>query len=103
MTLVQKISSVFAFRTLPTTVLASLIYLAIFISVLVTDDLPAVPKNRKGLDLDQAYSDLHKVIIYFLLLLDGISHCLRLQNNHIRTILMQTTRSGHIFWDVFTT
>ncbi|KAK0456080.1 putative zinc metalloprotease [Armillaria borealis] len=61
MTLVQKISSAFAFRTLPTTVLASLIYLAIFISVLVTDDLPAVPKNRKGLDLDQAYSDLHKI------------------------------------------
>ncbi|KAG7452279.1 uncharacterized protein BT62DRAFT_960318 [Guyanagaster necrorhizus] len=61
MTLVQKISSVFAFRTLPTTVLASLIYLAIFISLLVTDGLPAVPKNRKGLDLDQAYLDLHKI------------------------------------------
>ncbi|KAK0465552.1 putative zinc metalloprotease [Desarmillaria tabescens] len=61
MTLVQKITSVFAFRSLPTTVLTSLIYLAILISVLVTDDLPAVPKNRKGLDLDQAYSDLHKI------------------------------------------
>ncbi len=102
MTLVQKISSVFAFRTLPTTVLASLIYLAIFISVLVTDDLPAVPKNRKGLDLDQAYSDLHKGDCLFYIAsrwyftLSKIAEQPHPYNSHA------TTRSGRIFWDVFT-
>ena len=50
-----------SFRTLPTTFLAVLVYLAIFISVLVTDELPATPKDQRGLNLTQAYSDLRQV------------------------------------------
>lgn len=52
-----------AFRPGPVTVLVLLIYTAIYISVEVTDDLPSVPDAgaRHGLDLDQAYADLHQV------------------------------------------
>ncbi len=46
---------------MPTTVLVVLIYLATFISVLVTDQLANVPKNQRGLNLDEAYADLHQV------------------------------------------
>lgn len=61
MTCTEKISKVLGFRTLPTTIFASLIYLAVFVSVLVTDELPNVPRNQGGLDLEQAYQDLHEV------------------------------------------
>ena len=50
-----------SFRTLPTTFLAVLVYLAIFISVLVTDELPATARDQRGLNLTQAYSDLRQV------------------------------------------
>ncbi|KAF8921991.1 putative zinc metalloprotease [Mucidula mucida] len=61
MTIAQKFSAVLGFRTVPTTVLVVLIYLATFISVLVTDQLANVPKNQRGLNLDEAYADLHQI------------------------------------------
>lgn len=57
----NSISTVLGFRTVPTTVLLILIYSAIFSTVLVTDELPDVPKGKGGLNLDQAYADLHQV------------------------------------------
>jgi hypothetical protein len=57
----KKVSPFLAFRTLPTTLLVSLIYVAIFSAVLVTDELPAVPRDRRGLDLEKAWADLHVV------------------------------------------
>ncbi|KAH7883336.1 hypothetical protein F5I97DRAFT_1904225 [Phlebopus sp. FC_14] len=61
MRILERVSAILAFRTIPTTVLVVLIYVAIFTSVLVTDELPAIPKNTRGLDVDQAYLDLHQV------------------------------------------
>ncbi|KIJ66081.1 hypothetical protein HYDPIDRAFT_110222 [Hydnomerulius pinastri MD-312] len=57
----DRVAAVLAFNTIPTTVLLVLIYGAIFSTVLVTDELPGVPKNTRGLDLDQAFLDLHQV------------------------------------------
>jgi hypothetical protein len=54
-------SSIFGFRKLPTTILAVVLYLAIFISVFVTDRLPDIPHDTHSLDVDQAYADLHIV------------------------------------------
>lgn len=61
MALGDRIAAFTAFRTIPTTVLVLLAYLAIFTSVLLTDQLPGVPKKQRGLDLNQAYADLHHV------------------------------------------
>ena len=61
MGVVDYLVAAVSFRTLPTTSVAVLVYLAIFISVLVTDELPATPKAQRGLNLTQAYSDLRQV------------------------------------------
>ncbi|KAF9237861.1 hypothetical protein BU15DRAFT_88557 [Melanogaster broomeanus] len=61
MSIRDRVAAVLAFNTIPTTVLLVLIYAAIFSTVLVTDNLPAVPKNTRGLALDQAWLDLHQV------------------------------------------
>ncbi|KAG1719757.1 hypothetical protein EDB19DRAFT_2044953 [Suillus lakei] len=55
------LSAVLAFRTIPTTVLITVIYAAVFSTLLVTDQLPSVPKHTQGLDFQQAYRDLHEV------------------------------------------
>ena len=56
----DHLRSTFAFNTIPTTVLLVFVYAAIFSAVLVTDKLPRVPGDTRGLDLDQAWSDLHQ-------------------------------------------
>ncbi|KAG0693423.1 hypothetical protein DFH29DRAFT_396814 [Suillus ampliporus] len=55
------ISAVFAFRTVPTTIFIAVIYAAVFSTLLVTDQLPSVPKHTRGLDFQQTYRDLHEV------------------------------------------
>jgi hypothetical protein len=57
----HSISTVFGFRTVPTTLLIILVYVAAFSAVLVTDGLPDVPMDQGGLNLHQAYTDLHQV------------------------------------------
>ncbi|KAG8220440.1 hypothetical protein J3R82DRAFT_3134 [Butyriboletus roseoflavus] len=57
----DRLGAIFAFSTVPTTVLLVLVYAAIFSTVLVTDNLPPVPRDTRGLDLDQAWWDLHRV------------------------------------------
>jgi hypothetical protein len=57
----RPVSTVLGFRTVPTTVLVILIYAAVFSSVLVTNELPGVPKDQGGLNIHQAYTDLHQV------------------------------------------
>ncbi|KIM63920.1 hypothetical protein SCLCIDRAFT_1213719 [Scleroderma citrinum Foug A] len=61
MRILDRIPAVLAFRTVPTTVALVVVYAAIFISVLLTDQIPSIPKHTRGLDLDQAYLDLHQV------------------------------------------
>lgn len=57
----DAVSAVLGFRSVPTTVLLVLVYVAVFTTVLVTDELPAVPSNQGGLNITQAYADLHQV------------------------------------------
>lgn len=61
MTFLERIAPVLAFRTLPATILLVTIYVVLLTSVFVTDGLPGIPKDQKGLNLNQAYADLHKV------------------------------------------
>lgn len=61
MKIVEAIAKVLAFRTLPTTLLVVLVYAVLFGAVLFGDQVSDVPKNEKGLDLAQAYADLHHV------------------------------------------
>ena len=56
-----NLSSPFRFATGQVAVLAVLLYAAVFISVLVTDELPATPKKTEGLDLERAYEALSTV------------------------------------------
>lgn len=56
----DRLGSVFAFNTIPTTVLLVLVYAVILSTVLITDNLPSVPKDTRGLNLDQAWWDLHR-------------------------------------------
>lgn len=60
MAILEYISRAFAFRNTPTTVLLVAIYIAAFASVLITDELPAVPKHRR-LQVEAAYADLQQV------------------------------------------
>ncbi|KAJ7217125.1 putative zinc metalloprotease [Mycena pura] len=61
MQILEGVAKVLAFRTLPTTVLTALVYVALFAAVLFTDRVPGAPKNQRGLDLTQAYADLHQI------------------------------------------
>lgn len=54
-------SKIIGFRTLPTTFVVVVLYLAIFISVFLTDEPAKVPKNLGGLSLQEAYADLRNV------------------------------------------
>lgn len=49
------------FTAIPVSVLAVVVYAAIFISVLVNDQTPDIPKSQGGLDLDRAFHDLQTV------------------------------------------
>ncbi|KAI9441833.1 hypothetical protein H4582DRAFT_1420677 [Lactarius indigo] len=65
MTISSILQTIFSFRTGSTTVLASLFYLAVFVSLYATQSGPRVPsvdrQHALGLSVDQAYRDLHLV------------------------------------------
>ncbi|THH09454.1 hypothetical protein EW145_g2012 [Phellinidium pouzarii] len=63
MSIRERVASVLSFRTLPVTVLTVVVYAAIYFATAITDDLPSVPatKDQHGLNVDQAYDDLHKI------------------------------------------
>ncbi|KAJ3515032.1 hypothetical protein NLJ89_g2018 [Agrocybe chaxingu] len=48
-------------KKLVTAPLLALIYITVFIRVFLDDDLPDVPEDQDGLNVDQAWSDLHKI------------------------------------------
>ena len=56
-----KIISPFKFATAPVTILAVILYAAVFTSVLQFDQLADVPKRLNGLDLDRGYEALSEV------------------------------------------
>lgn len=73
MGILSRLRAALSFTEGPTTLLAIIIYLSVFVSLLVTDELPAAPstkrQSRTGLNLTTAYRDLHAVRHDFLILL----------------------------------
>jgi hypothetical protein len=65
MAIPSYLQSVFAFRTISTTIFASFFYLSVFISIYITQYAPSVPAIAKqqalGLNFERAYRDLHLV------------------------------------------
>jgi hypothetical protein len=65
MTFVSSLFAAFSFRSRQVTALALLLYAAVFVVLFVTDRLAPVSGEGKqhelGLDLEEAYQDLHKV------------------------------------------
>ncbi len=62
----DKIASYLAFRTIPTTVAVVVVYAALFLTLILTDDVTTIPKpsKQRGLNLDEAYADLHQVRVH---------------------------------------
>jgi hypothetical protein len=58
--LVEKAAPVLAFRAIPTTLLALITYLSVYVTLTVTDTLPNVPQDQGGLNIQQAYEDLRQ-------------------------------------------
>ena len=58
--LLEKAAPVLAFRVIPTTLLALITYLSIYVALVVTDALPNVPQDQGGLNIQQAYEDLRQ-------------------------------------------
>jgi hypothetical protein len=83
------LQTVFSFRTGSTTVLASLFYLAIFVSLYITQSGPQVPsvdrQHTLGLSVDQAYRDLR--------LVSSCTICNSLSNSYLFLIGCGTTSS----------
>ncbi|KAH9485854.1 Vacuolar membrane protease [Psilocybe cubensis] len=63
MTITSKAASVLGYRVLPTSIVALLSYAAVFFALLFTNSLSSVPTpvKQRGLDLEQAYKDLHHI------------------------------------------
>jgi hypothetical protein len=55
--------TIFAYRTIPVTLLISSIYIAIFTALFITNSVPGIPQDTHGLrlDIERAYADLHNV------------------------------------------
>jgi len=99
MTLAEKVASVFGYRVFPTSFLAILTYIALFIALIVTDVLPSVPNHQKqgGLDLKEAYEDLRHVSANSCAAGMSSPFDRSLQNHihttHTRTIMLEPTFS----------
>jgi len=52
-----------------TSVLLIVVYAAVFTGVLVSNSTPKIPKDTLGLDLNEAYYDLHQVGTSFMILI----------------------------------
>ena len=63
MTFKTKATSILGYRVFPTSILALVVYVSLFVALIVTDALsnPPSPTKRGVLDLKQAYEDLRHV------------------------------------------
>ena len=59
--MLERLASLVKFSSTSVTTVAIVLYAAVFASVLVLDELPGVPKNTHGLDLDRGYEALSQV------------------------------------------
>ncbi|KAI0264235.1 hypothetical protein BC834DRAFT_884353 [Gloeopeniophorella convolvens] len=86
MSFLSILQAIFSFRTGSTTVLASLLYLGLFVSVYITQlgqPVPSTDAQRAlGLDLERAYQDLHVIA-------ERPRPFNSLQNDAIRDFLLQ--------------
>lgn len=55
------VHSAVTFRRLPTSIVLVVVYALLFAGVLVSDRVPGIPHETLGLDLEEAYLDLHQV------------------------------------------
>ena len=94
--LLEKAAPFLAFRVIPTTLLALITYLSIFIALVVTDTLPNVPQNQGGLNIKQAYEDLRQVCSNGSLILHWNLNCGRLRLILILISLIRTMPFGLI-------
>jgi len=53
--------NILTYRTIPVTVLIATIYILIFLALYQTNSVSGIPEDTHGLDLEQAYVDLHHV------------------------------------------
>lgn len=76
----------FKFASTQVAVLTVLVYAAVFASVLIYDELPNLPKNTWGLDLDHAYDALSKVRVHsnFIALREFYIRCATRSNDRRR-------------------
>ncbi len=59
--MLERLAFPFKFTTSSVAALAVIVYAVLFTGVLVFDDLPRVPHNTRGLDLDRGYEALSTV------------------------------------------
>ncbi|KAF8161605.1 hypothetical protein B0H34DRAFT_796364 [Crassisporium funariophilum] len=59
--LVSSFLNSLSFRKTPTSILLIVVYATIFIGVLVSDPVQDIPLDTLGLDLDEAFRDLHQI------------------------------------------
>ena len=62
----DRLRSILAFRPIPTTFVAIVVYASIYLSILLTDNIIPVPKlggEHLGLNLQNAYNDLQMVLL----------------------------------------
>jgi hypothetical protein len=102
MTISSTLQPIFSFRTGSTTVLAFLFYLAVFVSLYITQSGPQVPSVDRqltlGLSVDQAFRDLHLVgfMCNMRFFIDLLSLFHRLRHNlipitRVKTMLYATS------------
>ncbi|PFH45757.1 hypothetical protein AMATHDRAFT_157929 [Amanita thiersii Skay4041] len=57
----HRFKSAWTYRTATVTIVIVALYAALFAPIFSTDTVPDIPEDQHGLDLDQAYIDLHKI------------------------------------------
>lgn len=108
MTISSTLQSIFSFRTGSTTTLASLFYLAVFVSLYITQFGPRIPsvdrQHTLGLSVDQAFRDLHLVCLcaYMRFFIRLLSFFRRLQDDLTPTIRAKTTLYAISFYNGWT-
>lgn len=88
----------FKFAAIPVSVLILIVYGAVFTAVLVTDQTPDIPNNKRGLSLQKAYEDLHVVSSSALCMSGMLKFHTRSQPVRIPITLMQTTMFARSSW-----
>ncbi|OBZ69777.1 Vacuolar membrane protease [Grifola frondosa] len=88
----RKLANLVKFSPIPVTVLAIILYGLVFTFALFADELPDVPKDKDGLNLDRAYENLHKRLH------NGLELTLVLSYDTIKEIFLHWHFRGTATW-----